>query len=224
MRSRALGGLAAVLAAAGMLLGGCGGGDGADSDGTGSAATSPATAPTDTAPAAPALDPGEALLALADFPSGWTQETVDPDADEGEDTFCGAATDNPDPVTEAEARFAAPRGVPQVQQEVAVFAEGVAERVFAEGRERVADCAGFTEEGVTFELAPLSFPALGDESFAARVRFTNEGFDFEGVVSYTRVGPALMIVTTAEPAPATVARAERYARLAARRLQAARGG
>ena len=60
--------------------------------------------------------------------------------------------------------------MPQVQQEVAVFAEGVAERVFAEGRERVADCAGFTEEGVTFELAPLSFPALGDESFAARVR------------------------------------------------------
>jgi hypothetical protein len=223
MRWSALGGVAAVLVT-GCLLAGCGGGDDPDPAAGETTPMATATAPTGTAPAAPALDPAEALLALADFPTGWTQEPSDPDDDEGEDTFCGKATDNPDPIEEAGAKFAAAQGVPQVEQEVAVFPEDVAERVFAEGRQRVADCTGFTEEGVTYELAPLSFPALGDESFAALLRFSNEGFDFAGVVSYTRVGPALMIVTTAELAPATVAQAERYARLAAQRLEEAAGG
>jgi hypothetical protein len=212
--------LRAVLATVGALavLAGCGGGGDSDVAGT----TPTATAPAATAPPARAVDPRQALLTLADVPAGWTQ-TPDEDGDDDGYPICSDAIEEPESLAEAEVAFASPRSLPAIGHAVAVYPDGVAERFFADIRERLAGCPRFTQSSISFTLAPLAFPPLGDESFATVLRFEPDESTFAAVLFYARVGPAMIVLSASDPGPPAVDEAERYARLAVQRLEDAAG-
>lgn len=132
-----------------------------------------ATAPTK--PAASNLD--QVILTLADLPAGWTTAAEDPD-DTTDDSFCGDVDPLADvePAAEAEVSFQ--------QSEMGPFLAAVALR-FDDGADDVMDlfaeavdaCREFTETDedgneTVYRFDPMSFPSLGDGTFAARLSST----------------------------------------------------
>ena len=170
-----------------------------------------------------AVDPRAALLTLADLPAGWTREPPD-GADDEDDEFCGEATYEPDPIAEAEVEFASAGRRSFLGHAVGVYSEDVAERFFARYREQVTGCTRITQSLVTYTVAPLPFPPLGDESFASLLRFESDESSIAVVAVSARVGPAIVFVGTSNLGPPAVDEAERYARLAVRRLEDAAAG
>lgn len=195
--------LATALAVT-MLLSGCG----SDEPSTSGAAESAPAAPTQAAPA-PEAEPltkaelQAALVTLEDLPAGYTPDEVSEDDDgefEAADPACQERYDllsdyGDDALVEAEVAFA---------QEPATTIEhgwGVYEASqeelsaqFAELESLVSECPEsqiISTDGtppLDLRLKPISFPDLGDDSFAMTGEVEAEGITVGLVFAFVRVG------------------------------------
>lgn len=209
----------ALLVAAAIALVGCGGGDGeADAGGADAPASTTAAAP-------PPFDPQEAVIALSDLPSGWA---VDPDDEDDEDEdFCGRGESvkslvGVESVGKAEAQFAEGGSIPVLVNALGAYAPGDADTAFDRLRGILADCPSFESDGTTFDIAPVSFPEVGDESVPLLFSGEVEGFTIGFYFVIARVEDGITIVGYGGLAP-DVSEAERFARLAVTKLEEAQG-
>lgn len=181
-----------TMTALALALGACGG-----DDDDGLAQTVTTTSTTSTTPSAPAeragdepsttttaapgpRDPQAILLKLEELPTGWTTSPPD-EEDDGTsdmDCFAEAAGEDFDDQADAEVAFQQSDFGPFIGASVTVEESGDAaqERVdlFATGMQA---CDGYTETDedgneTTWTVSPLSFPDLGDGTFAARMGTT----------------------------------------------------
>jgi hypothetical protein len=177
------------------------------------------TAAQQTAPAT--FDPDTALIALTDLPTGWAAE----DEPESQDDFCGLGSGVTAELREraadiATAGYAEGGDAPALAHLVGAFAPNRAESTFDEFEAAMTDCPPLESDGVTWEPARVSFPALGDESTALLLSGETEGFELSAYYVVIRVEDGLAVVGYGGFAP-DVAEVEKYARLATRKLQEA---
>jgi hypothetical protein len=131
-----------------------------------------------------------ALLTLEDLPSGWSINTSSADFEESEDTTeppeCGVLFDSLDeaamtPVAKAEAEFTAGdlgpflfHAVQSFEEDVAGHIESVTDVLNQCPEFSSTDAAGVRTE---FSTAPLSFPNLGDQTWALRLQGSSQDID-----------------------------------------------
>lgn len=173
--------LVSVLAVAALVAAGCGGGD---DDGQARTVEPPTTTTTEpsedttTTTAAPAaLD--AVVLQLGDLPTGWSVSPPDEEEDTSDD-FCDGA----DPFNEiaaqeeAESNFEQSELGPFAASGASVYEDDDQAGEVLDLLAAVAnDCQSFTqvdEDGaeVEYTITPLSFPDLGDDTFAFRMSAT----------------------------------------------------
>jgi hypothetical protein len=137
-----------------------------------------------------------ALLTLDDMPTGWTQEKVTPD--DGKDpkitpAECEAIGDATDgkPDAKAESKFSAGGFGPTLEQSIASWGEETAGMI-VKAKNALAKCRKFKSaqdgEALTFQVAGLSFPNIGDRTLAVRMTTQAEGLDATFDVVYVAVG------------------------------------
>lgn len=181
---------AAVLALILIVIGACGGSERAATIlltatpvETSTAPAEPTANPKTSSPAATAVEGDElverlpeALLALEDMPAGWTVRVIVDDEEDDGSTICGVASGqfSRDAFARFTADFQKAEFGPFLDQVVDYFPEGEAERVMAEFSDAFRSCTEWTvieEDGTetTWRLGPLSFPKIGDETFAFRM-------------------------------------------------------
>jgi hypothetical protein len=123
-------------------------------------------------------DPAEIIITLDDMPTGWSPSAEDDEEeDSGEGGSCldsvfNSSSDlfasNSD-VPTAEASFSQSDFGPFLGAAVATEVEQ-ADELFEGLAERFAACDGTTDDqGYTYAVLPVSFPALGDDTFATRI-------------------------------------------------------
>ena len=141
-----------------VLVAGCGGG-GESPAATSATTTAPARALTDT-------DATGAVLTLEDLPDGWSARPPQADRAGG---FCTEfdLAQQVAPTGRARAQFEGGSGY--LNQVVAVYnAPADARRRMEIVRTGVDRCRRHTGEGLSLELAPASFPKLGDDTVAVK--------------------------------------------------------
>ena len=167
--------LGAIAAAA--LVAGCG------SDDVGQAQTVEETSTTANAEETTTSQADESVSAdlesvvvqLGDLPAGWT---VEPDAgsEDGSDYFCSDEPPDelPDPLEEVESSFSRGDTGPFVGSNASLYGStDEAEAAFDIFVAELSKCDGFTEGAeTTWSLSALSFPDVGDDTFAARLSAT----------------------------------------------------
>ncbi len=199
-----------------IALVGCGGG------GSDEAASTSAT----TTATAPPFKAADALITLADMPTGWA---VEPDDKDSKSDFCGTGSTFSDQtgihtLDKAEAQFAEGGSIPLLFHAVGAYAPGQAEAAIGRFRKIVAGCTTLkTDDGRKLNVAAVSFPELGDESVPLLFTGKVEGFNFGFYFVLVRVADGLTLVGYGGIAP-DVAEAERFARLATDKLRQAQGG
>jgi hypothetical protein len=170
---RRLVGLIAVVA----LASGCGGDDGDGQAQTFEETTTTIDETTTTrAEEESPSDLEDVVVQLGDLPSGWTVNEEDSDA-EDDDSFCEdeSTAEQPDPPEEAESSFKQSELGPFVSSGAGRYGSAEeAEEAFDFFVEEFAKCDGATdvdEDGTetTYSLSPLSFPDVGDDTYAARM-------------------------------------------------------
>jgi hypothetical protein len=195
-----------------IALIGCGGGN----DG----ASTPSTATTASAP--PPFEAADALITLADMPTGWA---VEPDDDSKSD-FCGTGGSLSDAagvqaLDKAEAQYTEGGNIPLLFHGVGAYAPGQAHAVVSKFREIIAGCTTMTlDDGEKLDVASVSFPNLGDESVPILFTGEVEGFNIGLYAIVIRIADGLTVVSYGGIAP-DVAEVERLARLATDKLRAA---
>lgn len=159
------------------------------------------------------------LLALGDFPTGWTQIPADEitQADVDRNTGCDGAFFMP-VGTETTGFFDGANGVIQLGSYIAPTAHG-ADRYMAKVREGLLNCGSFAgDQGSTETATEISAPSYGDDSIA--IRFELAPGTPNGVVAVaivTQTGPVVTIVqNSSEPLDSAVT--EAYAALIAERV------
>jgi len=160
-----------------------------------------------------------AALRLEDLPAGWTSTFVGM-ADEAGMIRDECSDGEPVvPLSFSAVHFQRGEGVPFLQQNVALFAPGDAERAM---RYLVADytACGMTRDSGPF-AAPLPFPTLGDETIALRITGAVQfGTAVIELVAVRRGDAVFLLVQTGEVSVGGVdsALTERLARLTDQRL------
>lgn len=167
-----------------------------------------------------------ALLSVADLPTGWASADTQPEIEDSskiQPAACqkmfdelDASSEDLEPSAEAKATFSqgGPLGA-QLEMKVASFDE-----VQTDSVETIADaltkCSTFksTEHGEISEIAmaALSFPNLGDQTLAIRMRVKTQGFEGVADVVLVAVGHNLVSFTTAGLQPIAGAELEKIAR------------
>jgi hypothetical protein len=149
--------------------------------------TSSTAAPTTTTtePPAPVLEGSQlqaAMLTVADLPAGWGAPPEDMDEDgTDDDTLCDQATKAfPDTAPDHEVSFSTGGYIPLLVQAATSLPEDQNNEAFAKSRVAFAGCVGKSWDQVDgdttthFTASDVSFPKLGDESFAYRLNGTFE--------------------------------------------------
>ena len=200
-----------AAALAGLLAGTACGGDG-DAGGT-AATTAPATTSATPTPTptptggqkATAEQRKAALLTVEDMPTGWS---IDEDDDDDSGPFgegCAPLTalekKYPDEGDDAEIAFTQGELGPLFGEEVSSLdtADEVSTRI-ADLKEALGECPSFTykdDRGATqrVTIAPVSFPTVGDESFAVRISVTFRGGRLGMTVVTARVRNHVLVMT-----------------------------
>lgn len=118
----------------------------------------------------------EALLTLEDMPTGWTVSPPDEDEEDDGDDICGIASGQfaEDAAARETSDFQKSELGPLLNHTIDFFPDGDAKRVMAEFGDALGSCTEWTdidEDGTetTWRLSPLSFPKIGDETFAFRM-------------------------------------------------------
>lgn len=189
----------AVLAGV-LALAGCGGGS--DKAKTIEATTTTGAVTSTTEKRAPA-DIASALLTVGDFPTGWSE--APPDEDEEDDgSDCASDFDMDEqvpPKAKAERNFQESDMGPFVFHAVASYeSTGQAKEVLRLFGDFLKKCQTFEstdEDGTktTGTMSALSFPKLGDDTYALRMTFKQEeGFSGSGDVIVIREGDAVTLL------------------------------
>lgn len=167
--------------------------------------TVPETVPEDTSPPDPeagSKDPESIIVRLEDLPTGWSPTPDEDDEEDDESTSCldtlfpddlSGFFEDPNAPT-AEAAFQQSEFGPFLGAGVTTeFPDG--ERLFDGLGDRFAACDGTTDsDGVTYSIMPVSFPNLGDDTFAVRVDGENpEGFPVSFVMALVRVDDVMIM-------------------------------
>jgi hypothetical protein len=219
MRTRAWVGL---LLACLLALVGCGGGSSSDVS-TKSVPTTagPGTAAPSAVGDAASFDPEDALLTLADMPTGWVQEPDSPDDDSG---FCAIPSFDDDALDQAEAVFSKQGQVTQLTHGTAAFAPGGSGTAYRQVRDTMDGCGTGSYLGAEVTVERTLFPAYGDESAAYLVTVTPEpGRQFPAFFVFVRLGDGLIGVAYGDEGSVDEAAAQAYVAKAVRRMQAAQG-
>ncbi|MCX9191614.1 hypothetical protein C3Y87_09340 [Carbonactinospora thermoautotrophica] len=194
--------IAAGFLAVGLLLAGCGG----SSD---RATTLPEQKPSQAAAQGnkklTQADLQSALLTVTDMPTGFTVDTSTKSS-ENDDELSGCAAmdsvkkqDGP----KAEANFTKGSFGPFVGEELALLGEEQARKSMSMLNEVLAKCRTFTSkddngETVTVKLNTLSFPKIGDDTYALRVTLGSGGIAVDADVITIRRGGVLILITNAQ--------------------------
>jgi hypothetical protein len=200
---------AATVLLLALIWAGCGGGDQ-----SGKSTVSPPATATSPAP----FEANDALITLADLPTGWAVDRDESD-DNKDDDFCGKGASikslvGIETIDKADIQFAEGGSVPVLVQAVGAYPAGQASAAFAAFREAVAGCTSITVgKGQKLKIAPVSFPSVGDESVPLLFTGEVEGISFGFYVIMARVADGRLSPDLAE--------AERFARLATDKLRTA---
>lgn len=185
-----------------LLLASCGGSDKADTVDNSPPATAtkaPESATPVVTPTGAPIDPGvlsKAVLTLQELPAGYTVST--PADNSEDDDFCGVSAARKEPKNRADAAFAQSSAGPFIIERIDLFdRKSDATSVLAGIRDGFKKCGPtWADTGTpptTWNVAALSFPKLGDETFAVRLTTTNLPIFGTAEVDYVyiRRGPAL---------------------------------
>jgi hypothetical protein len=136
-----------------------------------------------------------ALLTIDDMPTGWAGS---PPEDDSDDDFCDDAPELVEPKIEAEASYQEDEFGPIYFEAIGVYDDANA---YMDKLEEVVDaCRSFTDvddEGTetTGSIQPLSFPKLGEETFAMRASGEGGGFSFSGDFVIIRLSDDLIMMS-----------------------------
>jgi hypothetical protein len=174
--------------------------------GSGSASTAPSVAP-------PALGDAQlkkALLTVSEMPTGFTLNKDDQDdSDEAGNDPCAKKFDKVGDdlkkrkVGDAERHFTKGSFGPLVEQDLVSFEEeDDAKAAIDVVSDLLNECQSFTSlDGAgaktTFELAAMSFPKVGDETFAVAISGESDGVSLAAHMVVTRVDQSLQLVVLA---------------------------
>jgi len=169
-----------IIASAVLLVAGCGSDDGDQAQTIETTTTAPPEEEEDsttTSEASGDVVLSDVVVQLEDLPSGWSVSPPDDQADDSDDEFCEGVDpfNEIPPQDEAESSFQQSDFGPFIGSGAAHYTdEDEASEVIDLVSETANACQSFTEtdeDGTETEytIAPLSFPDLGDETFAFRV-------------------------------------------------------
>ena len=158
---------------------------------------SPTTQRGSTTTAPRSADPDDVVLTLDDLPSGWTTSPPDDDEDTS-DAFC----EDDDPfedveAAEAEAEFEKDDGYKFIFSMAASYEDqSDAEALMDAFAAAVDACREFTETDedgfeTTYRFEPLSFPSLGDDTYATRLTLSMSLMMVEMDLVLTRDGATI---------------------------------
>lgn len=133
----------------------------------------PTTTPTPTPELLTQADLEKALLSLDDLPAGWAVRTEDEEDEADKETYTFLCQEyQKKSIAIASVDFQNGQVGPFLVNSVVAYLPGEAESQFADMLSAVDQCATFTDtqDGTTTEwtVTPISFPKLGDQSFAIR--------------------------------------------------------
>jgi hypothetical protein len=147
-----------------------------------------------------ALD--QALLKIEDMPTGWTVDTTTSSSNSASSGACGVrnALQRPERLTSADSQFTKGSLGPNLSETLTVYQAGTAKRVWDEVTAVLKTCTEYTSTNadgttITFKLTPLSFPKLGDDTFALRLTADVALFGSASVDAiYVRYGDVFLTV------------------------------
>lgn len=203
----------AVVGAGLVLVAGCGGGS-AEEAPTSSRVTS-SNAPVVTTAAT--FEPKDVLFTLSEMPTGWVK---DEDSDDDDDALCDTHLFD-SALADAEVTFSQQGTIPQLSQRVGSFTPGEATKVMAATKAVYDACSGDENGGLDWTVAPVSFPALGEESFAYLASAEEDGVRIAAIFTVVRSGDGVVGVVYGDFGSVDTTVAEDYARRAVARLEAA---
>lgn len=194
-----------------------------DGTATESAETAETATTTTEASASSAMD--SVVVTLQDLPTGWTASTPEDD-DEDDDEICDGQDpfNAVEPVEEAESNFEQGSFGPFLSSIAGRYAgtdeaQGVLDAV----ADAVDQCQTFTdvdEDGneTTYTFAALSFPKLGDDTYAARLSATTPFGPLALDFAFARDGDAVVAIINGGLGAADTALTESMLRLMVERL------
>lgn len=156
------------------------------------------------APVADGNDPTEIIITLADMPTGWSPMPPDEEEDDSDDLACldaafesvglGEDLETDTDYPQAEASFSQSEFGPFVlSYVVSGLDDGVLGDFMDVLPEAFASCDGTTDpDGYTYSVLPISFPDLGDQTFATRLDGTGGMLPISMVLVLTRVDDVLI--------------------------------
>lgn len=135
--------------------------------------STPTTTPTPTPKPLTQADLEKALLSLDDLPAGWAVRTENEEDEADKETYTFLCQEyQKQSIAKVNADFQKGQVGPFLVNSVVTYPPGEAESQFVAMLSAVDQCATFTDtqDGTTTEWAvtPISFPKLGDQSFAIR--------------------------------------------------------
>jgi len=145
----------------------------------------------------------DALLAVGDFPAGWSKAPAEEEGEEEEEDndFCEAL--NPDdevkPVDEAEAEFQNSQGGLLATHAVALYDDvSKAREVMELLKKGVDECKTFTttQGGETFNgtMTAAPKPSVGEDAVAAKLTATTQGVTVNADIVMVRQGRGVTVV------------------------------
>jgi hypothetical protein len=168
----------------------------------------------------------KALLTINDMPTGYS---IDSSNDDDDDTPSGCKPLDSLPDTDqypdsAEINFTKGSFGPFVGEGITALPEGQAHKLLGELADALSKCSTFSsknDDGTTTKatLQPLSFPKLGDETFAVRLAMDAEGFPLTLDLVVVRSGSNLLLIDNAGIGTVDSSVTESVTRKAVKKLQ-----
>jgi hypothetical protein len=150
-------------------------------------------------------DPNEIIITLADMPTGWSPTPPEEEDDDSDDDLAcldaafesvglGEGVENEKDYPQAEAGFSQSEFGPFILSFVVSGMDGGLLSDFMDVLpEAFASCDGETDpDGTTYSVLPISFPDLGDQTFATRLDGTGAMLPISMVLVLTRVDDVLI--------------------------------
>ncbi len=151
-----------------------------------------------------------ALPTVEDFPTGWSRDPDNEDEDDDEDDtitpercedLFGDDAEQEEPLAEATRAFKESDFGPFVSVDISTYDDEVPDDTLDELAEALSECKEFTSvdsEGSrsTVTAEALSFPNLGDETFAVRMSLETEFLPAAVDLAMVRVGHNLVLLAT----------------------------
>jgi len=205
MVSRTRAALAALILTAGPLAG-CGSDDAGEAARTVEPTTTAAQEPDadtdgdDDEVPAPARPLAEVVVQLGDLPTGWAVMPPE-ESEDADDAFCEGhdPLEAIEPVEEAESTYSQGDFGPYLTSLAGRYTDEETARSILDALAVAVDaCQSFTEteDGaeITYTFSPLSFPKLGDDTYAARLSATTPFGPLAMDMAFTRVGDHVLAI------------------------------